>query len=85
MGIVSSQFNWVSTPTAYTQVTNWRAKQKAFNTQVQSNMAAMSDVFAASVSSLGSGMAEIAARKAAARISTELQAKITKAQLDTYA
>jgi hypothetical protein len=82
MGIVSSQFNWVSTPTAYSQVTNWQAKQKAFNSGVTSNLASMSDVFAISASSLGTGMAEFAARKAAARVAAEMQVKIAKSQLD---
>lgn len=85
MGIVSSQFNWVSTPSGYSQVTNWRAKQKAFNSSVTSNLAAFSDTITASSSDYGYGMSQIAARKAAARVASATQAKITKSQLDMKA
>ncbi|MDC7786539.1 hypothetical protein PQJ75_05220 [Rhodoplanes sp. TEM] len=85
MGIVSSQFNWVSTPTAYSQVTNWRAKQKAFNSNVAANLAAVSYTFADTATTLGTGMGEIAAKRAAVRVQAELQAKIAKTQLDMSA
>lgn len=85
MGIVSSQFNWVSTPSAYSDVTNWRAKQKAFNSNVASNLAAFSDTIMGASANLGYGMSEIAARKAATRVSSETQAKIAKSQLDMKA
>ncbi|MFD2181292.1 hypothetical protein [Rhodoplanes azumiensis] len=85
MGIVSSQFNWVSTPSAYAQMTNWRAKQKAFNSNVTANLAVFSYTFADTATTLGSGMGEIAAKRAAVRIQSELQAKIAKSQLDMTA
>lgn len=82
MGIVSSRFNWVSTPSGYAQVTNWRAKQQAFNKQIESSLASSSIVFANASADYGTGMAEIAANRAAIRVQTELRAKIAKAQLD---
>jgi hypothetical protein len=85
MGIVSSQFNWVSTPSAYAQMTNWRAKQKAFNSSVTANLAAFSYSFSDTATALGSGMGEIAARRAAVRVQSELQTKIAKTQLDMKA
>lgn len=83
MGIVSSQFNWVSTPSGYSQVTSWREKQRAYNAQIETSLASMSDVFSNSSYSLSSGLAQIAANRAAVRVQAELKAKIAKAQLDT--
>ncbi|NVO16970.1 MAG: hypothetical protein HXX10_23335 [Rhodoplanes sp.] len=83
MGIVSSQFNWVSTRSSYDQVTNWRTRQRAYNTQAETNLATVSDVFSSSSHNLSGGLAEIAAKRAAARVQAEAQAKVAKAQLDT--
>ncbi|MBK5961449.1 hypothetical protein CCR97_25060 [Rhodoplanes elegans] len=85
MGIISSQFNWVSTPSGYSQVTNWRAKQKAFNSNVASNLAAFSDTLTSASSSYGYGMSQIAAQKAAARVMEATQAKITQSKVDMKA
>ncbi|RAI45570.1 hypothetical protein [Rhodoplanes roseus] len=85
MGIVSSNFNWVSTPTAYSQVTNWSAKQKAFNSGVAANLASMSDTLSGASADFAYGMSQIAARRAAVRVTEAAQAKITKNQLDMSA
>ncbi|EJW10449.1 hypothetical protein A33M_4425 [Rhodovulum sp. PH10] len=75
-----SSFNWVSTPTAFQQVSNWNEKQKAYRANAEANLAAMSDSFASATLSLSNGLAEIAANQLAARVSSQLNQKISQAQ-----
>lgn len=75
-----SSFNWVSTPTAFQQVSNWNEKQKAYRANAEANLAMMSDSFATATLSLSNGLAEIAANRLAARVSTQLNQKIAQAQ-----
>ena len=68
--------NWVRSQSAYDSLQTWRAKRQNALAEFESNMATLSSTFNSVWSNQISGLGELAANQALARISAEGQAKI---------
>lgn len=82
--IASKRFNWLPSRSAWNEAEAWRIKQRYHQGQADATINQASDIIGIASISLGSGLSEIAAQKAASRIAAELQAKI-KARVDKRA
>jgi hypothetical protein len=83
--IQTKQFNWLSRPSAWQSVQNWRERHRAHQNQADTTFASSADLFSSAISGFGTGMAEFAARQAASRISEALAAKDAAQRVDTTA
>jgi len=68
-------FNWVRTPSAWESIQTWREKRRAAAEDFTSISSAAANAFANAHVSLGSGMAEIAAKIGNARVQAAVAAK----------
>lgn len=74
--VYTKQFNWLPQTSAWGSVQSWRAKHRAHQNAADATFAATAETFSAATANLAFGMSEIAARRAAARVAVEAQAKI---------
>ena len=75
-GIQLKKMNWVRSQSAYDSLQTWRAKRQNALAEFESNMATLSSTFNSVWANEISGLGELAANQALARISAEGQAKI---------
>lgn len=83
--IQTKQFNWLSSPSAWQQMENWRAKNRAAQDQADSVYASSIDNFSSAITDLGSGLATIAAQRASDRVNAAIKAKSAAQQVDLTA
>ena len=79
--ISGRSFNWVNTPSAWSQIQSWRAKQQEGRDNFESASSTAASNFYGASASLASGMAAVAARIASNRV----QAKAIQAALNKLA
>lgn len=72
--IETRQFNWLPRQSAWQTMENWREKHRAFQDQADATVSTAAEIFGGAAASLGSGMNEIAARRAQARVAAALKA-----------
>lgn len=75
-GIQLKKMNWVRSQSAYDSLQTWRAKRQAAVAEFESTASATASAFSTAWSNQISGLGELAANQALARISAEGQAKI---------
>lgn len=74
--IYTKKFDWLPPASAWESVQNWREKHQA-NQDRADSFAATADAFSATIVNLGTGMAEIAAKRGNARVNAALQTKVS--------
>lgn len=85
--IYGSRFNWVSTPSAWDSIQNWRAKSAEHRANFEATMSDAVYSFSDAATSQFSGMATIAGQVALKRITDAAKAKVlaNQAALDKLA
>src|SRR4051812_22144450 len=81
-------FNWLQTPTAWEQSEAWRARRQAMTQDFLNNSDVINSSFADAATSLGAGIAKLAAPAALNRINAAAKAKFDQTaavKLDTVA
>lgn len=76
MYIGQKRMNWLQRPSAWQEVQAWREKQAEHSASAQANLNAINEALSTAATDLTSGMMEIAAKRAAARLNAEIQAKV---------
>ncbi len=71
------RFNWLARPSVWEATQNWHARQQEHQANFEASTSLASGAFENAMVSLGIGMAEITAKVAAKRVTSQLQAKIT--------
>lgn len=78
-GIQLKKMNWYRAPSAYDSLQSWRAKRQEALAEFENLASSTASAFGAAWNNQISGLGELAANAALARISAEGQAKINSA------
>jgi hypothetical protein len=73
--VPTKKMNWIRPQSAWGQIQTWNAKRKAMRADFEASQSAFSNGFTNAVQSQTSGLADLAARSAVARVQAEGQAR----------